>query len=83
MICISRLLLTYVFKEFRNICIKYCGLYPCHYFGSPRINCDSMRKIMDIKLDLISDNDMYQFIEKNIRGGKSYITQSNSKANDK
>ena len=38
---------------------------------------------MDIKLDLISYNGMYHFIEKNMRGGKSYIAQRDSKANDK
>ena len=34
-----------------------------------------MLKMAGVKLDLISDFDMYQFIEKVMRGGVSYIVQ--------
>ena len=36
-----------------------------------------------IELELISDIDMYLFIEKGIRGGISYIAKSHSKADSK
>ena len=36
-----------------------------------------------IELELISENDMYLFVEKEIRGGISYITKRFSKANNK
>ena len=29
------LLLTDVFEEFSNVCLKYYGLDPCCYFSSP------------------------------------------------
>ena len=36
-----------------------------------------------IELELISENDMYLFVEKGIRGGISYIAKRFSKANNK
>ena len=45
---------------------------PCHYFTSPGLSWDAMVKMTDIKLELIIDIDMLQFIEKGMRGGVSY-----------
>ena len=39
--------------------------------------------MIDVKLKLIFDIDMYQLVERRMRGGISYITQSYSKANNK
>ena len=35
---IDVLLLADVFEEFRNICIEYYRLHPCHYFSSPGLS---------------------------------------------
>ena len=75
------LLVADVFEEFR-ICIKYDGLYPFHYFSSLGLNWDSMLKMTDARLDLLSDIEMHQFIEKAI-GGESYRAEGCSKANNK
>ena len=56
---------------------------PCHYFSSPGFSWDAMLKMTEIKLDLISDIDMHLFIEKEMRGGISYISKRHSKANNK
>ena len=32
------LLLADAFEEFRNICIEYYRLHPCHYFSSPGLS---------------------------------------------
>ena len=40
-------------------------------------------KMMGVKLHLISDIDIYKFIEKGIRGGVRYIEPRHSKANNK
>ena len=62
---------------------SYYGLDPCHYFSSPGLSWDAMPKTTKIELELISDIDMYLFIEKGMRGGISYIAKRHSKANNK
>ena len=42
-----------------------------------------MIKVNGIELELISDNDMYLFLEKEVRGGMSYIAKRYSKDNNK
>ena len=77
------LLLTDVFENFRKTCLEYYKLDPCHYFTSPGLSWDAMLKMTDIKLELITDVDMFQFIEKGLRGGISYIANRYGKANNK
>ena len=77
------LLLVDVFENFRKTCLEYYKLDPCHYFTSPGLSWDAMLKMTDIKLELMTDVDMFQFIEKGLRGGISYIANRYGKANNK
>ena len=77
------LLLTNVFENFRNTCMQYYGLDPCHYFTSPGLSWDAMLKMTKVKLELMTDINMYQFIEKGMHGGVSYIANRYGKANNK
>ena len=77
------LLLTDVFENFRKTCLEYYKLDPCHYFTSPGLSWDAMLKMTDIKLELMTDVNMFQFIEKGLRGGISYIANRYGKANNK
>lgn len=67
------LLLAGVFENLRKTCLLYYKLDPFHYFTSPGLSWDAMSKMTDIKLELIIDIDMFQFIEKGMRGGIRYI----------
>ena len=77
------LLLADVFENFRKTCIQYYKLDPCHYFTSPGLSWDAMLKMTDIKLELMVDIDMFQFIERGMRGGTSYIANRYGEANNK
>ena len=77
------ILLADVFENFRRTCLEYYKLDPCNYFTSPGLSWDAMLKMTDIKLELMTDIDMYQFIEKGMRGGISYIANRYGKADNK
>ena len=63
--------------------MQYYKLDPCHYFTSPGLSWDAMLKMTNIKLELMTDIDMFQFIEKGMRGGVSYIANRYGNANNK
>ena len=76
------LLLCDVFEKFIDVCLKDCGLDPCHYFSSPGLAWDAILKMTGIKLEKINDIDMYLFLEKGMRGGVSYISKRYAKSED-
>ena len=58
------LLLADVFEKSTDTCLKLYKLDPCHYFSSLRLIWDVRLKMTVIKLEQISDIDMYLFFEK-------------------
>jgi len=72
-----------VFENFRKTCLNYYKLDPAHYFTSPGLSWDAMLKMTNIKLELMTDIDMYLFIEFGMRGGVSYIANRYGEANNK
>ena len=77
------LLLADVFEKFIDTYLKYYGLDLFHYFSSPGLSWDAMLKMTGVKLGKISVIGMYLFIEKELRGGISYIDKRYAKANNK
>ena len=76
------LLLCDVFEKFIGVCLKDCGLDPCHYISSPSLSWDSMLKMTGIQLEKINDIDVHLFLEKGMRGGVSYISKRYSKSDE-
>ena len=77
------LILANIFEKFIDTCLKFYKLDPCHYVSSLGLSWDAMLKMTGVKLEKISDIGMYLFIEKELRGGISYIAERHSKANNK
>ena len=77
------LLLADVFKNFRKTCMQHYKLDPANYYTSPGLRWDAMLKSTGIELELMTDADMFHFIEKGMRGGISCITNRYGSANNK
>ena len=77
------LLLADVFENFRRTCMESYGLDPAHYMSAPSLSWDAFLKKSGEEIELVSDMDMFQFFEKGMRGGTSYIAHRYSAANNK
>ncbi len=58
--------------EFRKVCKRVYGLDALHYYTAPGLAWDAMLKFTKIKLDLISDPDMYYGGENSGRDKHNY-----------
>ena len=77
------MLLADVMENYRNICIDNYGLDPLWYYTAPGLAWDAALKLSDVKLELLTDPNMYLMVENGIRGGISTITKRYAKANNK
>ena len=77
------LLLGDVVQEFCNTCHEKTGLEPFQYYTSPGFFFDSALKKSGVRLELLSDPDMYLFFEQGIRRGYSNVHKNYQKANHK
>ena len=64
------LLLAYVFENYRNICLEIYKLDPVYFVSAPGLSWQACLKNTEVKLELLTDDDMMLMIEKRIRGGK-------------
>ena len=72
-----------IFENFQETSINTYKSEPCHYFGIPSFGWDDMLLKTYFILDLLTDNDRYQFFERGIRGGQSVVFKEYAKANNK
>ena len=77
------LLLADVMENYRDVCIKNYGLDPLWYYMAPGLLWDAVLKISEMKLELLTNPDMYLMVEAVIRGGNSTITKRYAKANNR
>ena len=76
------LLLADVMENYRNVCIKNYGLDPMWYYTAPGLAWDAALKISGVKLELLTNPNMYLMVEEGILGGISTITKRYAKANN-
>lgn len=62
-------LLCDVMEAFRNVCYKTYKLDPFHSYTSPGLSWQGMLKKTNVHLQLVTDYDMYLYIESAVRGG--------------
>ena len=70
----DELILTDFFEKFRGTCLSNYGLNPLHYYTSPGLARDAAMKLSRVNLEMVTDIDMYKFIEQSMRGGISIIS---------
>ena len=75
-------LLADVFEKFRHDTQALYGLEAAHYYSMPGLCWDAALKHSGVELELITDIDMYQMVEKGIRGGVSMISRRYAEANE-
>ena len=75
-------LLADFFDKFRRTCLELYSLDPLHYYTTPGIAWDAALRMSRVDLQLITDNDMYNFVENSIRGGISMISTRHAQANN-
>ena len=77
------LLLADVFENFRDMALEYFKVDPCHFVTAPAMFFDALLKMSDVELELVSDPEMYDFVERAKRGGVSLIMKRYAAANNK
>jgi len=75
-------LLHDVFESFKDLCMDYYDLDPSHYMSLPAIGFDAMLKMTGVQIEKITDQDIYNFVFNNLRGGITTISQRMAKANN-
>jgi len=62
--------------------MQICSLDPAQYFTTPGLSWEAMLKTANIQLELLTDIDMYRFIQSSIRGGLVQCCYRYTKANN-
>lgn len=76
------LLLAAVFENFRAVCMREYGLDCAHYLTAPSFSFDAMLHKTNVELELVTDADMYLFLESGIRGGITSCVKKHARANN-
>ena len=77
------LLLADVFENFRNMGTETYELDPDQYLSAPGLAWQACLKKAEVKLELLTKNDILLIVEKGIRGGICHAIHTYSKANNK
>ena len=76
------LLLADIIENYRDVTRKSYNLDPLHFLTAPALSFQAALKYTDIKLELLTDMDMLNFIVKGLRGGMAYIAKRKAETKD-
>jgi hypothetical protein len=76
------LLLADVFERFREVSMESFDLDPAQYFTLAGMCWSACLKMTNVQLELLTDIDQYQMIERGIRGGVAMMTTRYAEANN-
>ena len=68
---------------FLKICIEIYELDPAHFLSAPGLAWQACLKKTGVKLELLTDADMFLMVRKGIRGGICHAIHRYAKANNK
>ena len=74
------LLLADFLEIFRRTCLEFYKIDPLHY--TPGLAWYAVLRMSRVDLQLITDENMYNFVENSIRGGISMISTRHAQANN-
>lgn len=77
------LILCDIFEKFRITSLRYYKLDPAYYITLPSLSWDAMLFHTNVKLELISDIDIYHMLERGIRGGLAQCSVRHAEASNK
>ena len=58
------LILACVFEDYRRLGLEMFAIDPAYYISSPSYSFDAMLHLTNVELELLTDEDMYEFFEK-------------------
>ncbi|GFY22234.1 uncharacterized protein TNCV_3298771 [Trichonephila clavipes] len=75
-------LLSEVFTSFRQKCLQFYKLDPCHFTTAADLTWNAGLKYTKVELELFNDINMYLWIENSIRGGICFVGKQYALANN-
>ena len=76
-------MLVDVFENVRDKCLEIYELDPAHFLSAPGLAWQACLKKTNVKLELLTDNDMLMMFEEGTRGGMCHATYRYANANNK
>ena len=72
-----------MFENLRDKCTEIYQLDPAHFLSAPGLSWQACLKKMEVKLELLTDNDKLMIIEEGTRGGMCNAVYRHAKTNNK
>ncbi|GFV45977.1 uncharacterized protein TNCV_3762921 [Trichonephila clavipes] len=76
------ILLAELFTSFRQKCLQFYKLDPCHFITAADLTWNAGLKYTKVELELFNDINMYLWIENSIRGGICFVGKRHALANN-